>query len=478
MRITGDSVQSRIALFCLALLIGLSLSTLAMAEEEYTDVYRLGRSATRFSPDSAVEFEDFQKQFAHYRTDFEKVLGIAGWTGNVDALFSTVANATEGDDGAVRFINAEPGTVLQWMALRRKGEPAIIENVRWAAKVPFPAWEITLEDGDRRTTFVVPQWCMNLALDREEKVEKKAVVKPPPPPPPPPPSPECKLTATVNEDGMIEIDASASKGEVELTGLTLPDGSAADLAMAKAAGAGHWSFDTSDHVARKPGDYSFTVAAISRLSGEEDRCDASAMVTKSGPDSRWIARGFGGSVKPDAENVRWSTTASTGFDERQMVGIESGTGFGLGLEYLFTDHWGVDARVLFSQLEGHWMYDLEEIWLMDDRDLDYFPITVGVNYHFTPYSRVDVYAGPFIGYANLGSNNFEDSGVALKVSYDSSFMVGALLGLDVPFGDSPWMLTGAVSYAAVEAEAGQIDGNEIEFDLNPFTTVIGIGYKF
>ena len=78
---------------------------------EFTDVYRLGRSATRFSPDSAVEFADFQKQFAHYRADFEKVLSIAGWDGNVDALFAAVRDAKE-NDGAVRFINGEPGTVV------------------------------------------------------------------------------------------------------------------------------------------------------------------------------------------------------------------------------------------------------------------------------------------------------------------------------------------------------------------------------
>ena len=49
------------------------------------------------------------------------------------------------------------------------------------------------------------------------------------------------------------------------------------------------------------------------------------------------------------------------------------------------------------------MYDLEEVWLMDEADLDYFPITIGVNYHFIPEGVVDIYAGVFLGYANLGS---------------------------------------------------------------------------
>ncbi len=464
---------------CIALLSTFVTPAIAQAEEEFTDVYRLGRSATRFSSDPAIEFENFQQQFADYRADFEKVLSIAGWDGNVDALFATVENAKEGEDGAVRFVQVEHGKVLPWMALRRKGAPAILENMRWAAKVPFPAWEITVEDGDRRSIFVVPQWCMNLSLDHEEKIVKKVEVKPAPAPaPPPPPSPECRISATVDENGILEINASASRGEVELTGLRVPDGSTADLAMAGATSTGRWTFDTNEYVGRKPGDYTFNIAAVSRLSGQDDPCETSVVITKAGPDHRWIARGFGGTVKSDAENVRWATILSTGSDERQMTGIESGTGFGFGLEYLVTENWGVDARVLFAQLEGHWMYDLEEIWLMDEEDLDYFPITIGVNYHFTPRSVVDVYAGAFIGYANFGSVKFSDSGVTLGVSYDSSFMAGLALGLDIPFGDSPWIFTGGLTYAAVEAEAGSINGTEIEFDVNPVTAMAGIGYRF
>ena len=65
----------------------------------------------------------------------------------------------------------------------------------------------------------------------------------------------CAIDVTVDpETHVISVDTSRSQGDFEMTGVTLPDGSAGDLAMMESAGDGKWSYDASGVVKRKPGD--------------------------------------------------------------------------------------------------------------------------------------------------------------------------------------------------------------------------------
>ena len=121
------------------------------------------------------------------RPQFTQVLSMAslsGISGQVlDAL--TIGPVTE--------MTIQPGTHMEWMAMKRAGKPAIVQNIRWSGRAPFEAWTFDVTDGGYKYTFLVPKVCGNLTLLSATAVTPAGTISeapPPPPPPPPPPAPE------------------------------------------------------------------------------------------------------------------------------------------------------------------------------------------------------------------------------------------------------------------------------------------------
>ena len=65
--------------------------------------------------------------------------------------------------GQVTAATLPPGTVIEWMALRRAG-PEVVRNLRWDGEAPLPGFEFTVDDLSETYTFFVPAICGNLAL--------------------------------------------------------------------------------------------------------------------------------------------------------------------------------------------------------------------------------------------------------------------------------------------------------------------------
>ena len=65
--------------------------------------------------------------------------------------------------GQVTAATLPPGTVIEWMALRRAA-PEVVRNLRWDGEAPLPGFEFTVDDLSETYTFFVPAICGNLAL--------------------------------------------------------------------------------------------------------------------------------------------------------------------------------------------------------------------------------------------------------------------------------------------------------------------------
>ena len=65
--------------------------------------------------------------------------------------------------GQVTAATLPPGTVIEWMALRRAG-PEVVRNLRWDGEAPLPGFEFTVDDLSETYTFFVPAICGNLML--------------------------------------------------------------------------------------------------------------------------------------------------------------------------------------------------------------------------------------------------------------------------------------------------------------------------
>ncbi len=306
--------------------------------------------------------------------------------------------------------------------------------------------------------------------------------------------PVCDIDVSVDpETNMISIDTSGSAGEFELTGITLPDGSAGDIGDLQSSGSDMWTFDPSDSLKRKPGNYTYTFAGMTSLNGFETKCDAAAVIVREAPDHRFIVRGFYAPIWPSTGTVNdtidsavpsgGSVSPDTGFIPGEPVftqfNLESSAGFGANFEYLFRPNLGLQFDALFGEVEGHLMWDQTGgLWLMGDDGLDFTQLSLGLNYHFTPERRVDFYLGAFVGLMSFDDVTIPlpEIGQNFTLKWDDQFAVGIRGGLDVPFkAGSPWIFTAGLDWTLVDLDQ-ENGGNKVSMD--PLTGKIGIGYRW
>jgi hypothetical protein len=124
-------------------------------------------------------------------------------------------------------------------------------------------------------------------------------------------------------------------------------------------------------------------------------------------------------------------------------------------------------------------------------ELDATFLTLGANFHLTPGRRVDLYLGPLVGYA-LYDEEVPFSHIVFPESaaVEDEWVYGAVLGLDVPLGDSRWMLGMAVRGLRVPVQLDRVPAvyrfkfNELEesdadaLDLDPVEFRVGLGWRF
>ncbi len=144
--------------------LGLALTSLllgaspAVAQQEPPQsITRLG-GATRFTaPVNDISALATTMGRAAIQADLATVLEAAGMPGVTMDVQQKLAV------GQVTATTLPPGTVLEWMALRRAG-PEVVRNIRWDGEAPLPGFEFTVDDLSETYTFFVPAICGNLAL--------------------------------------------------------------------------------------------------------------------------------------------------------------------------------------------------------------------------------------------------------------------------------------------------------------------------
>ena len=149
-----------------------------------TQITRLGTSERFSMPMHTVD--QLHVMANKNRDQFRQVLSLAGLTAISDQVIDTLTT------GTVRDTTIQPGTHMEWMAMKRAGTPAISKNIRWSGRQPFDAWQFDVTDGRYAYTFLVPKVCGNLtllsAVATPAGTISEAPPEPPPPPPPPPPA--------------------------------------------------------------------------------------------------------------------------------------------------------------------------------------------------------------------------------------------------------------------------------------------------
>lgn len=186
-----------------------------------------------------------------------------------------------------------------------------------------------------------------------------------------------------------------------------------------------------------------------------------------------------------------STLSTTG-----SFGLESSGGLGLGLEYRISPRLGVELDVLYSELKDEITFGFfGEESLTIESSLRMIPVLAGLNVHLTPGRRADLYLGPVLGLMRYDDVEIELRGDILEgeavpvqhLKTRDGFAWGARLGVDVPIGPRGAFFTASAAYLKAEVEMDGFEGDEIDdsddfgsssFDLDPFVTQVGFGYRF
>ena len=219
----------------------------------------------------------------------------------------------------------------------------------------------------------------------------------------------------------------------------------------------------------KAGTYVFSGTATNQV-GDTAECSAEAKA-KGG----WTVRGFYANGSTDGDNFT-DSTAAVGSIFREELMSSSGDGFGLNVEKHLSDKFGLELGYLTMDFDTRYMVDTPFVWEMDEDDLGFDLINFGANFHLTPNSFVDLYLGPFIGYASIDDVEYQVLGGTTRRSYDDEFVFGAQVGLDIPFGaDNPWSLHTGVVYIDSDADS---DDDAFDLGLDPLVGTIGIAYSF
>ena len=108
----------------LALWIAPAFGQTRTADTYETHIRRLGTSQRFSMPMRNVD--DLHAMANRNRTQFNQVLSMAG----LSAISSQVLDALTG--APVTETTIQPGTHMEWMAMKRTGTPAIVKNVRWS----------------------------------------------------------------------------------------------------------------------------------------------------------------------------------------------------------------------------------------------------------------------------------------------------------------------------------------------------------
>ncbi len=148
-----------------------------------THIRRLGTSQRFSMPMRTID--ELHSMAKMNRTQLNQVLSLAG----LSSISGQVMDALTG--APLTETTIQPGTHIEWMAMKRTGTPAIVRNARWSGRQPFEAWEFSVTDSGFTYNFLVPKICGNLTLLSAVTTPAATVseARPEPTPPPPPPAP-------------------------------------------------------------------------------------------------------------------------------------------------------------------------------------------------------------------------------------------------------------------------------------------------
>lgn len=197
-------------------------------------------------------------------------------------------------------------------------------------------------------------------------------------------------------------------------------------------------------------------------------------------DSGWHLRVFAAGFDPNLDET-------VPAENPEFVDVTGGSdlGFGLSLEYQFSNRWGLEAGIMKASpnvdISGE-IPGFGELVLTDTMPTT--ALTFDVDFHLTPNSRsFDVYIGAGIVRMSYNDLSYEipeaDDSLGIRVANETTWSAKA--GLGIALGGSGWSAIGALRYIDSNLVVSNTDDgpNETEtFDYGIINFSVGIAYNF
>ncbi len=166
------------------------------------------------------------------------------------------------------------------------------------------------------------------------------------------------------------------------------------------------------------------------------------------------------------------------------VGVDNNVTLGFTIGYMLTSNFAVE--LLGVTPSNHDLTGEGTIsGLGDVGDVDVFPPTLSLQYHFSGSSRFQPYVGAGINYTHFTNEDTSSSletalGGSTDLDVDDSWGLAAQAGIDMSLGDS-WLINAAIWYVDIDADATLSTGpvsRDVDIDIDPWVFFIGIGKTF
>lgn len=166
------------------------------------------------------------------------------------------------------------------------------------------------------------------------------------------------------------------------------------------------------------------------------------------------------------------------------VGVDNNVTLGFTIGYMLTSN--IAVELLGVTPSPHDLRGRQGIGALGKiGEVDVFPPTLSLQYHFGNSSTIQPYVGAGINYTHFSNEDTSTSletalGGSTDLDVDDSWGLAAQAGVDVSINDS-WLFNAAVWYVDIDADAtlstGGVD-RDVDIDIDPWVFFIGIGKKF
>ena len=212
----------------------------------------------------------------------------------------------------------------------------------------------------------------------------------------------------------------------------------------------------------------------------------------------WVLRAGVGTIQPKHDSLRLGTVDLGGGVPAQPAELDFDTATGLMLSgtYMFTPNWALDILAPWP-----FRHDIDIEATISDGvgtergklpfgEVELFPPTVSLQYHFTPNGKFQPYVGLGINYSRfidetLASEIPADGITALE--FDDFVGIAVQLGTESMFGaDSHWLLNFVLRWIEIDADTSlSVEGGTVPatkeigtVDIDPWILTVDLGYRF